>query len=185
MKNKKTAGNQGNSAEDYLDESKHFNGFNAKPGDLLKGFIFRWIIFALIWWGLSMGKISQPFLIIFVITISAALSSLLIPPQNMRVTGIIRFTPFFIRLSVLGGLDVASRAFRPSMPLNTGFMNYNLKLANSTARVIFVWVVSLLPGTASVQLVGQILRIHVLDQELSHKQRLRELEKHVAALFKS
>jgi multicomponent Na+:H+ antiporter subunit E len=64
-------------------------------------------------------------------------------------------------------------------------MNYNLKLANSTARVIFVWVVSLLPGTASVQLVGQILRIHVLDQELSHKQRLRELEKHVAALFKS
>jgi multicomponent Na+:H+ antiporter subunit E len=185
MKCKKTAGNKGRSAEDYLDKSKHFNGFDAKPADLLKGFIFRWIIFALIWWGLSMGKISQPFLIMFVITISAALSSLLIPPQNIRITGIIRFTPFFIRLSVLGGLDVASRAFRPSMPLNTGFMNYNLKLANSTARVIFVWVVSLLPGTASVQLVGENLRIHVLDQELSHKQRLRELEKHVAALFRN
>ncbi len=167
------------------DESRHFTGLDAGTGDLVKAFIMRWIIFAVLWWGLSAGKMSQELLIIFIITISTVLSSMLIPPQKISITGILRFAPFFIRLSVLGGLDVASRAFRPSMPLKTGFINYNLKLTHPTARVIYVWVVSLLPGTASVRLIEQDLCVHVLDRDLDHNQTLKDLEQRVAALFRN
>ena len=169
----------------FQEDSRHFTGLDAKPGALLKAFIVRLMIFAVLWWGLSSGVMTQQLLIFFVITVSAALSSLLIPPQKISIFGIFKFSPFFIRLSILGGLDVASRAFKPSMPLKTGFISYNLNLTHPTARVIFVWVVSLFPGTAGVQLVDRYLRIHVLDQDLSHNQRLRELEQHVKALFRS
>ncbi len=166
------------------DESRHFTGLEASPVDLVKAFTFRLIIFAMLWWGLSAGKISQVLLVIFVITVSTTLSSLLIPPQKISVFGVLKFIPFFMRLSLLGGLDVASRAFRPSMPLKTGFINYDLGLTHPTARVIFVWVVSLLPGTASVRLAEQNLRVHVLDQDLPHSRNLKNLEQNVADLFR-
>ncbi len=186
MKHKETRPvHQDSSPSADPNDSRHFTGLDAEPGALARAFLVRWIIFAIMWWGLSAGKLSQPILIIVVITLSAVLSSLLIPPQQLRVMGIIRFTPFFIYLSILGGLDVASRALRPSMPLKTGFINYSLRLNHPTARVIFVWVVSLLPGTASVQLAGDHLRIHVLDQDLAHRKRLRDLESNVRALFRS
>lgn len=171
-------------ASDAGDAPEHFTGLKAGPADLVITFLFRWLVFAMLWWGLSAGKISQVLLVIFIITVSAALSSLLVPPQKIKVPGILKFIPFFMRLSLLGGLDVASRAFRPSMPLKTGFINYSLGLTHPTARVIFVWVVSLLPGTASVRLTEQGLRVHVLDRDLAHTRNLEHLEQKVADLFR-
>jgi multicomponent Na+:H+ antiporter subunit E len=171
-------------SSDTGDAPGHFTGLKAGPVDLVMTFFFRWLVFAILWWGLSAGKISQVLLVIFIITISAALSSLLVPPQKIRIPGILKFIPFFVRLSLLGGLDVASRAFKPSMPLKTGFINYNLGLTHPTARVIFVWVVSLLPGTASVRLTEQGLRVHVLDRDLAHTRNLENLEQNVADLFR-
>lgn len=50
-------------------------------------------------------------------------------------------------------------------------------------RVLFLWVVSLLPGTAAVDLQGDKARIHVLDQRLADSGTLRELERRIAAMF--
>jgi multicomponent Na+:H+ antiporter subunit E len=43
--------------------------------------------------------------------------------------------------------------------------------------------VSLLPGTASVRLNEERLKVHVLDRQLPVMEKLRELEDRVAALF--
>ncbi len=167
-----------------LDDSRLFIGLEEKPIRLLPGLAVRIVIFAFIWWGLSAGILDQIILVFILVLASALLSILLVPPQKISTHGLLKFIPFFIRLSVMGGIDVASRAFKPSMPLKTGFIKYHLKLIHPTARILFVWIVSLLPGTASVSLENQTLHIHVLDQKLDHDFRLKELEKHITMLFK-
>lgn len=171
-------------SSDPADDTGLFTAFDASPRALVKGLTFRWVFFAVLWWGLTAGRTEQLALSVTVVTVSALLSCLLVTPQHINAWGTLKFIPFFIRLSIQGGLDVASRAFRPSMPLKTGFISYRLNLTRSAARVIFVWVVSLLPGTVSVQLTPQGLDIHVLDLDLAHEQRLMELEHYVNGLFR-
>lgn len=146
---------------------------------------FRLVLFGIIWWGLAGGSFQDWPLGLFFVTLAAVSSMLLVPGQNLRPAGLLRFVPFFLHLSLLGGLDVISRAFRPSMPLKTGIIIHPVQLVHPTARILFVWVVNLLPGTASVQLTDQGLRIHVLDTDQPHHQRLQDLEKRVQALLKS
>ncbi len=147
-------------------------------------FIIRWAVFGVLWWGLSQGGTEQWPLSIFFISAAALLSIIMVPAQHMSLTGFLRFIPFYIFKSVMGGLDVAGRALRPSMPLKTGFIDYPLKLEHNTARVVFVWVVSLLPGTAGISLREKELRIHVIDEDLLHEQQLNSLERHLADMFK-
>lgn len=160
-----------------------FTGLSRHPVKLLPGLTVRIVIFSIIWWGLSAGVMDQIILMLFLILASALISILLIPPQKVNITGMILFIPFFIRLSVMGGIDVAFRAFRPSMPLKTGFVKYPLSLSHQTARVLFVWVVSLLPGTASVCLKDNVMNIHVLDRNISHTSNLEKLEHKIALIF--
>ncbi|EFI34661.1 cation antiporter [Desulfonatronospira thiodismutans ASO3-1] len=148
-------------------------------------FAFRLALFGVIWWGLAGGSLQDWPLGLFFVLAAAVSSMFLVPGQNLRLPGLPGFIPFFLHLSLLGGLDVTSRAFRPSMPLKTGIIMHRVQLEHPTARVLFVWVVSLLPGTASVQLVDQSLRIHVLDAAQPHQDRLKDLEKRIQALFRT
>jgi len=149
------------------------------------GFAFRLALFGVIWWGLAGGSFQDWPLGLFFVLAAAVSSMFLVPGQNLRLLGLLGFIPFFLLLSLLGGLDVTSRAFRPSMPLETGIIMHTVQLEHPTARLLFVWVVSLLPGTASVQLMDKRLRIHVLDMHQPHQQRLQDLENRIQALFKS
>ncbi|RQD73168.1 Na+/H+ antiporter subunit E [Desulfonatronospira sp. MSAO_Bac3] len=148
-------------------------------------FAFRLVLFGVVWWGLAGGSLQDWPLGLFFVLAAAVSSMFLVPGQNLRLPGLPGFIPFFLHLSLLGGLDVTSRAFRPSMPLKTGIIMHRVQLEHPTARVLFVWVVSLLPGTASVQLVDQSLRIHVLDAAQPHQDRLKDLEKRIQALFRT
>jgi len=148
-------------------------------------FAFRLALFGIVWWGLAGGSFQDWPLGLFFVLAAAASSMLLVPGQKLRLVGILKFIPFFLNLSLLGGLDVTSRAFRPSMPLETGIIMHQVRLEHPTARVLLVWVVSLLPGTASVQLMDEQLRIHVLDSAQPHRELLQDLENRIQALFRS
>ncbi|MFP4109020.1 MAG: Na+/H+ antiporter subunit E [Desulfonatronovibrio sp.] len=162
-----------------------FSGLNSRSWLWAKGFAGRWLIFAVLWWSLTRGEMSQWPLSFFFITASAFLSILLIPFQPCSVKGLLKFIPFFFHLSILGGIDVAGRALRPSMPLHSGFIDYHLNLRQPAARAALVWAVSLLPGTASINLKGHNLRIHVLDKTLSHEKSLKKLEERIRKIFKN
>jgi multisubunit Na+/H+ antiporter MnhE subunit len=41
------------------------------------------------------------------------------------------------------------------------------------------------PGTASVRLAEQNLRVHVIDQDLPHSRNLKDLEQRVSDIFKN
>jgi multicomponent Na+:H+ antiporter subunit E len=102
------------------------------------------------------------------------------PP--VRPLPAVAFAAWFVVQSLRGGVDVALRAFgvRGSAP---GFIEYRTRIRAPTARVAFVNAVSLLPGTFTAGLNGDLLTVHVLDARDSSADRMRPLEVHIAAVF--
>lgn len=151
----------------------------------LRAVLFRLILFTLIWWGLSEGRIPYllpPFLFV---VMAAGGSMFCVPPGkwNIRLRAVPEFIGFFLVQTFLAGLDVAGRAFHTSLPLETGLISYSPTLSRQSAKIFFVWIVSLLPGTASISFEKNRMLIHVLDTELGHQERLKAIEKRVASLF--
>lgn len=151
----------------------------------MTAFVVRMLAFGLLWWVLSEGSLSDP-LLPLLFTLAATVTSLLLLPAGglrWRPLGVLRFVPYFLKQSVLGGIDVTRRAMSPALPLKPGFVEVPLRLKHDEARVLFVWVISLLPGTASAQLKKDALTVHVLDKEKWTASSLLVLEARVAACF--
>jgi multicomponent Na+:H+ antiporter subunit E len=105
------------------------------------------------------------------------------PGIRLSPWGALRFIPYFVYESVRGGIDVASRVLGPRVRVDPGRQDYRLSLSSPGARVFFVDLVSLLPGTLSADLVGDVVTIHALDQGADMAGDLSQLERRVAALF--
>ena len=97
--------------------------------------------------------------------------------------GVIRFLPYFLWQSLKGGLDVALRVVGPRVRVDPGYIDYRLRLPRPSARVFFLDVVNLLPGTLTADISGDTARIHALDKGTDPVQSLMRLEERVAALF--
>lgn len=150
------------------------------------GVLARILVFSLLWWILTEGGSMFPVLGLLGVGLAVLASFRLLPPRSwpLRPLGVVRFLPYFLRQSVLGGLDVASRAMRFRVDLTPTVITHVFALESEAARVLFVWVVSLLPGTAAVDIQGDQAWIHVLDQRLADPTTLKELEQRVAAMFR-
>jgi multicomponent Na+:H+ antiporter subunit E len=97
--------------------------------------------------------------------------------------GLLKFIPYFIWESVLGGIDVASRVMRPKMRIAPGFIDYRMRLTQPSARRLFVNSLSLLPGTLAADLDEECLRIHALDRGVGLKDEIVRLERMVSAVY--
>ena len=136
-----------------------------------------------LWWSLTEGDLSKWWIGALVIAAATAASLALQPVIGWRPVGLIRLLPFFLRQSILGGVDVARRALHPRLPLDPVFLECHLRLPAGPARVLLANTMSLLPGTVSVELREDRLRLHVLDQAMPAVATLRALEERIAALF--
>lgn len=103
--------------------------------------------------------------------------------QNIRLMGLLGFLPFFVWESIRGGFDVVSRVMRPSMLIKPGFHTYHTRLDQSSARLLFVNSLSLLPGTLAADLDGDEVLIHALDVEAEVEAELQRLESAVAGVY--
>ena len=155
----------------------------------------RLVIFAALWWLLSEGvAASWKIGVIAVVAaswVSVALSRRLSPEGEMQsqaryisVVGLLQFIPYFLYQSLRGGLDVGLRALRPGLPIAPGFIDYRLQqLSHTEARLLFMSVVSLLPGSLSVDFDSEGGVVHVLNSTRVNIDELRACERRVAALF--
>ncbi len=142
-------------------------------------------MFAVVWWVVAEGApdgwaFGVPFVAL------ATLTSMSLTPARtwrLRPLGVLRYAWFFVQQSLLGGIDVAIRAIRPSMPLDPSFVRYRMRLRPEHARVLFADTVSLLPGTLSAGFEADWLTMHVIDCRLSVEQSLCDVEQRVADLF--
>ena len=102
-----------------------------------------------------------------------------------RLLAALAFAPFFLWHSLKGGLDVAWRVMRPRMRIAPGIHTYRLRLASASARVVLLDTLSLLPGTLSADLRGDLLTVHALDAAdgAALDADIAGLERRIGALF--
>jgi len=146
----------------------------------LNSAILRLALLLALWTILAEGLLDDPLFITLAISSTLTISYLTIPIGSWHIhpLKLISFLPFFLYHSFLGGLDVARRALHPKCPLQPAIKFYPLQ-SNHNQQLILTWIVSLLPGTASVHLNNNSLTIHVLDETLPFSSRIHTLEKHI------
>lgn len=151
----------------------------------LQHIVIRGVALALFWWALAGGNPSSWYVGLPVVAAALALSMAIDArlPTVSFFFGIFRFLPFFLLLSLRGGIDVARRALSLSLPLAPGCIEYAARLPGDSALVFFANCISLLPGTLSVDLSPGRVLVHTLDRHKPVARELAELERRVARLF--
>jgi len=145
--------------------------------------LVRTALLATLWWALAGGTawaFGAP-----VVLLALGSSFVLQPTRRARLRplALVGFAGFFVRRSLRAGIDVAWRALSPHLPLVPATIEYHLRLPSGPSQVFLANTLSLLPGTLSVDLRGDTLEVHVLDERLPIEQELSAAEARVAALF--
>lgn len=147
-----------------------------------------WILsLAALWWIATEGRpgswgVGIPVVIMAAFTATAVTPA---PRWRIRPLGLARFLGHFLAGSVRGGVDVARRVLSPTMRLAPGFLTHRLSLPEGAPRVLLANVISLMPGTLTVDLVGEELHLHALDAGPDLAGELGELERRVGDVFAS
>jgi multicomponent Na+:H+ antiporter subunit E len=149
------------------------------------GLLVRIASFILAWWAFTEGSWKDWPLAIAIIVLASITSVYLLPLRSWhwRLTGLIRFIPYFLWQSFLGGFDVARRALQSNMRLSPGFYQYTTRLPAGLPQVFMVWTISLLPGTASVTLENDQITIHALNDDANIEGEMQDLEKRINRIF--
>ena len=158
--------------------------------NLLVHYFLRLLVFAAAWMLLTKAAASSWVIGILVVPIAAWLSlSLFRRPEEMEPKPSINwlrllwFTPYFLWLSLKGGVQTARLAIQPSMSLRPDFIHHNSVLPDGPARIFFLNFLSLLPGTFSARLEGAQLTIHALQISPQSRQEICDCEQYVAWIF--
>ncbi len=135
----------------------------------MKKFISAFIIFWLIWSGLSGFQI-QDILIGFIVSLVLAfvVSQYLSFSFDYRILfkvsifiGI--YIPVFLYRMVLANLDMARRILSPKIPLNPGFVKVKTKIKSKTGLFTLANSITLTPGTMSVEVDEDNIYVHWID----------------------
>ncbi len=145
--------------------------------------VSRGILFSLIWWILTDGVAPSWWIGVPAVLLAVTASTALVPPAHLIWYELLRFVPFFLMRSLLGGTDVAWRAFHPDMPIAPDLIEYPLRLPQGLPQVFMANTVSLLPGTLSAALDRSVLKVHVLYRRKGFLAELESVEQSVARMF--
>ena len=143
------------------------------------------IVFAWVWMLITEAS-ADAWIIGGPVVAAAAWTAIRLAPGGRwrwSLAGFLRFVPHFARCSFLAGLDVAWRSLHPRLPIHPRLLEFDLRLPNGTARIFFMNVVNLLPGTVSADVCDDVLIVHVLDGTQPTRKLLTRLEQVVAELF--
>lgn len=142
-------------------------------------------VLALLWWVVA-GGTAASWIVGIPAIVAAALLARPAPDAGWRLSlpGALRFTTFFLRESLRGGVDVARRVSAPRPRIAPGLLHYHWRLpSGSPARALFALCAGLLPGTLVANVSEQALLIHALDMGAPVGDDLAALEQRVAGLF--
>ncbi|MFN3750305.1 MAG: Na+/H+ antiporter subunit E [Thiobacillus sp.] len=157
---------------------------NIRP-TTLRAVLWRIALFAVLWWALTDGRPGSWGVGGVSVALATAASVYLLPPLETRVSriGLLRFLAFFVLQSLHGGVQVAAFALRPRPGLKPGLQEVRLRLPAGLGRILLVSTLSLLPGTLSVELDGDRLCLHVLDDTAPTEREVRVAEDRLAHLL--
>lgn len=144
----------------------------------LRAILLRAAGFAALWWVLAEGRADGWALGAIAVALATWTSCVVLPPSPGRVSpgGIFGFLAFFVWNSLRGGMQVAAMALRGRSALRPRILEMQVTLPPGGARVLLVNALGLMPGTLGVELAGETLRLHVLDERLPVIAEARALE---------
>lgn len=168
--------------------SHNDHGRNPAAGRLLRTGLeaaVRLALLAGLWWVIVEGRPGSWWVGGPVVVIAAVTSLTVYPASWLRISpiGVLMFLPRFVTRSVAGGVDVAWRAFSPSMPLDPGVMTRPHGLPDGPARVLFALTLSLQPGTVAGAMTNRGLEVHVLDRTMHGGVDLDRTERDTGRVF--
>jgi len=152
---------------------------------MLNSVLRRGILFALLWWILAEGR-SDGWVLGAIATAGAVWASLYwLPPTAGRISlaGLCAVLGYFGWNSVRGGAQVALIALRGRHALRPRILEMHLALPPGAPRILMINTLGLMPGTLGVQLDGDRLRLHVLDERMPIVAETQALEERIARLF--
>lgn len=138
---------------------------------------------ALFWYVLSGGRTDSWIVGVPAVLAAALVSAAMLPPVGISLPGLARFVRFFLRESLLGGLDVARRAVHWRMPLDPGIVVHGNRTRGALARAAVSNTACLLPGTLVVDLDGGDTWVHALDTGREVRESLELSEVRVADML--
>lgn len=135
----------------------------------------RGIAVAAVWLVLA-GASTEALLVgAVVVPLATWISLTLIPAGHVRLGPVIALLPRFGLRSLLGGIDVAWRAFHPGLPIKPGTVRLAVDLPDG-GRVALGGELSLMPGTLAAGSDGNHLLIHVLNLDQDVEASVKEEE---------
>jgi multicomponent Na+:H+ antiporter subunit E len=151
-----------------------------------RAILVRGVAYFLIWMIMAGGQRSDIAPGLGAAVLATWISLVLLPPDpslaHIRPLAVLRLALRFIWTSVVAGLDIARRAFSPSLPLRLGYHHYDVGLPPGTSRSLFTSVTSLMPGTLPAGTdASDRLIYHCLDVEQPVLQELGEEEAQLVA----
>ncbi|HSW41397.1 MAG TPA: Na+/H+ antiporter subunit E [Patescibacteria group bacterium] len=153
-------------------------------GHVVGAVLWRGAFFAALWWVLALGRADSWDVGAVTVALALAASLRLMPPARGRFSarGLAAFVGYFLAHSVKAGVQVAAMALRPRLDLAAGVVDVPIELPPGPARIVLAHTLTLLPGTLSVRLEGDWLRLHVLDLRLPVVEDVREVEAAIARI---
>jgi multicomponent Na+:H+ antiporter subunit E len=151
---------------------------------LLRAACVRTLLFTLLWLALTDGDTGSAWLAAIAIITGVASSLALVPPTISRwnLLGLPAFVWFFLRQSVLGGIDVARRALDPRRQVQPSFIEYETRLPHLGQVILLANMASLLPGSVAARVSEDEILVHVLDEDMPTGETLAELERRLLDL---
>lgn len=143
------------------------------------------LVAALLWSVLTGANLDSWIVGVPVLIVTTWVASFLPPPGPLalRPLGLVRFGLHFLFHSLAGAVDVAWRSLDPRLPIDPGIVEYRVTLQPLRARLFFLGVINLLPGSVSAELRDQILTVHVIDVQRPVRRHLRSLESVIAGIW--
>jgi len=136
----------------------------------------RIILVLLIFWVVLTGKFTLEYLLVgfilsFLITFFWA--GFLLPPtpgKNIMIHPsllyiLIKYLADFLIDLIRANIQVALIVLNPRLPINPGFIEYDLKLEENIPRVLLANSITLTPGTLTIYLARKHIVVHALTKE--------------------
>lgn len=147
--------------------------------------VLRASSFAFLWWLLAEGRTDGWGLGGVAIVAATWASLVLWPPAagGPRLAAVPGFLAAFLVNSVRGGWQVAWMALRGRGALDPAVIEVPLDLPEGAPRVLLAGVLALMPGSTSVELAADRIRVHVLDRRQPVVEEAKAMERRIARLF--
>jgi multicomponent Na+:H+ antiporter subunit E len=152
---------------------------------MIKVIIKRGLLFTLLWFILTEGKMTTLGLGVVAILSALWVSIRLLPPSpsNFSLAGFLQFLAYFVWNSFRGGIQVSIMAFRGSHSIQPAILEWKLSLPPGAPRILLISSIGLMPGTVGVELKNDLMRFHVIDERLPVFSGIGSIEKLVAKTF--